>query len=131
MMLAIATLMAANSQVDEAMALANRLSPRLAQKVQFKQGKKKSTDYFTLSNNGDKVLITANNANSMAVGLNRYLKKYCHTTVSWYADIAVDLPEVLPAVDATESVDARVPERFFLNYCTFGYTMPFFDWNDW
>lgn len=74
MMLAIATLMAANSQVDEAMALANRLSPRLAQKVQFKQGKKKSTDYFTLSNNGDKVLITANNANSMAVGLNRYLK---------------------------------------------------------
>ena len=58
MMLAIATLMAANSQVDEAMALANRLSPRLAQKVQFKQGKKKSTDYFTLSNNGDKVLIT-------------------------------------------------------------------------
>ena len=68
MMLAIATLMAANSQVDEAMALANRLSPRLAQKVQFKQGKKKSTDYFTLSNNGDKVLIVFGVCRLVGVG---------------------------------------------------------------
>lgn len=131
MMLAIVNMLAANTQVEEAQALANRLSPRLAQKVEFKQGKKKSADYFTLSNDGDKVVITANNANSMAVGLNRYLKKYCHTTVSWYADIAVDLPAVLPSVDEAETVEARVPQRFFFNYCTFGYTMPFFDRNDW
>ncbi|MDO4511423.1 MAG: alpha-N-acetylglucosaminidase TIM-barrel domain-containing protein [Bacteroidales bacterium] len=130
-LMAVCTMLAATSQVDEAMALAQRLSPRLAQKVTFKQGKKKAADYFTLANAGDKVIITANNANSMAVGLNRYLKKYCHTTVSWYADIALDLPAVLPAVDSTETVDARVPQRFFLNYCTFGYTMPFFDWHDW
>lgn len=126
-----AFVMLAGTQEDEAMALATRLSPRLAQKLEFKQVKKKGTDYFTLQNNGNKVLITANNANSMAVGINRYLKKYCHTTVSWYADMAVDLPSELPAVEGVETISARVPQRFFLNYCTFGYTMPFFDWNDW
>ena len=122
---------AVDSQVEEAMALANRLSPRLAQKVEFKHVAKKGADYYTIANQGDKVIITANNANSMAVGLNHYLKKYCHTTVSWYADVAVDLPKELPAVTASETVTARVPQRFFLNYCTFGYTMPFFDWKDW
>lgn len=126
-----ALVMLAGTQEDEAMALATRLSPRLAQKLEFRQVKKKGTDYFTLQNKGDKVLITANNANSMAVGVNRYLKKYCHTTVSWYADVAIDLPAELPEVDGIETVNARVPQRFFFNYCTFGYTMPFFDWNDW
>ena len=35
----------------------------------------------------------------MAMGLNHYLKYYCLTTVSWYADIAVEIPEELPMVD--------------------------------
>ena len=128
MLISLSAFSAANAQVEEANALARRLSGRLAEKVEFKQGKAKGVDYFTLKNEGDKVCIIANNANSMAVGLNRYLKKYCHTTVSWYADVAVDLPAELPAVVQEETVEARVPQRFFLNYCTFGYTMPFFDW---
>ena len=131
MLISLSAFSAANAQVEEANALARRLSGRLAEKVEFKQGKAKGVDYFTLKNEGDKVCIIANNANSMAVGLNRYLKKYCHTTVSWYADVAVDLPQVLPQVVQEETVEARVPQRFFLNYCTFGYTMPFFDWKDW
>ena len=131
MLISLSAFSAANAQVEEANALARRLSGRLAEKVEFKQGKAKGVDYFTLKNEGDKVCIIANNANSMAVGLNRYLKKYCHTTVSWYADVAVDLPAELPAVVQEETVEARVPQRFFLNYCTFGYTMPFFDWKDW
>ena len=131
MLISLSAFSAANAQVEEANALARRLSGRLAEKVEFKQGKAKGVDYFTLKNEGDKVCIIANNANSMAVGLNRYLKKYCHTTVSWYADVAVDLPAELPAVVQEETVEARVPQRFFLNYCTFGYTMSFFDWKDW
>ena len=124
---------AQTGDVTEAQNLARRLSPRLAEKVIFQKIKspKKGCDVFTIRNKGDKVLIGGNNANSMAVGLNRYLKQYCHTTVSWYADIAVDLPDTLPSIDANETVTSRVPQRFFLNYCTYGYTMPFWDWNDW
>ena len=122
----------ANTDVEQAQALAARLSAPLAQKVQFKKieadgGK----DVFSLESNGGKVVIGGNNAGSMAVGLNRYLNRYCHTTVSWYADVAIELPKALPDVPAPERITARVPQRFFLNYCTWGYTMPFWQWRDW
>ena len=121
------------SDITEASDLAKRISPRLAQKVTFKliPSTTGGHDVFTLESQGSKVVIAGNNANSMAVGLNRYLNRYCKTTVSWYGDIAVDLPSTLPDVPARETVEARVPQRFFLNYCTFGYTMPFWDWADW
>ena len=121
-----------DTDVEQAQALAARLSAPLAQKVQFKKieadgGK----DVFSLESNGGKVVIGGNNAGSMAVGLNRYLNRYCHTTVSWYADVAIELPKALPDVPAPERITARVPQRFFLNYCTWGYTMPFWQWRDW
>ena len=123
---------AVNGDVEQAAALAGRLSPRLADKVVFQtieadHGK----DVFTLESQGGKVVIGGNNAGSMAVGLNRYLNRYCKVTVSWYADVPVELPSVLPGVPFPERVTARVPQRFFLNYCTWGYTMPFWKWRDW
>ncbi len=122
----------ANNDVEQACALASRLSPALTGKVEFHQIEADSgKDVFTLESRDGKVIIGGNNANSMAVGLNRYLNRYCKVTVSWYADVPVVLPKVLPDVPATERVTARVPQRFFLNYCTWGYTMPFWDWQDW
>lgn len=121
---------ASSGDVQQAHELAERLSPALAQKVDFKILESNS-DVFTLESKGERVVIGGNNANSMAVGLNRYLNYYCKTTVSWYADIAVKLPQQLPLVPVKETIKARVPQRFFLNYCTFGYTMPFWNWNDW
>ena len=134
-MIWLVALMAIAARADDAgqaMALMARLSPRLAAKVMFHvidadQGR----DVFTIEGRGDKILIGGNNAGSMAVGLNRYLNRYCKTTVSWYADVPVMLPDVLPDVPRVERVTARVPQRFFLNYCTWGYTMPFWQWSDW
>ncbi len=132
MLAAMAASGAVNNDVEQALALAGRLSPSLAGKVEFKaieadHGK----DVFTLESRGGKIVIGGNNAGSMAVGLNRYLNRYCKVTVSWYADVPVSLPAVLPDVPAPERVKARVPQRFFLNYCTWGYTMPFWQWHDW
>ena len=121
-----------DTDVEQAQALAARLSAPLAQKVQFKKIEADgSKDVFSLESNGGKVVIGGNNAGSMAVGLNRYLNRYCNTTVSWYADVAIELPKALPDVPAPERITARVPQRFFLNYCTWGYTMPFWQWRDW
>ena len=118
--------------VEQAKDLAERLSPRLAGKVEFhKIADDNGKDVFTLESQSGKVVIGGNNANSMAVGLNTYLNRYCMTTVSWYADVPVELPDVLPDVPTTLSITARVPQRFFLNYCTWGYTMPFWQWRDW
>ena len=117
----------AADDVAVAKALAGRLSTRLADKVEFVQ-KKSAVDQFTMSGRKGKVVITANNANSMAVGLNHYLQNYCLTNVSWYSNVAVELPDQLPDVKKSVTIKARVPQRFFLNYCTFGYTMPFWQW---
>jgi alpha-N-acetylglucosaminidase len=118
--------------IGQAMALASRLSPALAAKVEFHQiDAEQGSDVFTLESLSGKVAIGGNNAGSMAVGLNRYLNRYCKVTVSWYADVAVTLPKALPDVPQAERVTARVPQRFFLNYCTWGYTMPFWQWRDW
>ena len=120
-----------NTDVAEAAALAARLSPRLPDKVQFHSIEaERGRDVFTLESRGSKVVIGGNNAGSMAVGLNRYLNRYCRVTVSWYGG-TLDLPDVLPDVPAPERVTARVPQRFFLNYCTWGYTMPFWGWKQW
>ena len=121
-----------NDDVEQATSLAGRLSAQLADKVEFrKMEAEQGKDVFTLESRGSKVVISGNNANSMAVGLNRYLNRYCKVTVSWYAGVPMELPDVLPDVPAPERITARVPQRFFLNYCTWGYTMPFWQWKDW
>ncbi len=132
MLVAMAASGKINSDVEQATALAERLSPRLPGKIQFQSiTAEDGRDVFTLESRDGKVIIGGNNAGAMAVGLNRYLNRYCLTTVSWHADVAVQLPDRLPDVPAAERVTARVPQRFFLNYCTWGYTMPFWQWHDW
>ncbi|MDP4186227.1 MAG: alpha-N-acetylglucosaminidase, partial [Bacteroidota bacterium] len=78
-----------------------------------------------------KIIIGGNNYNSMAVGLNYYLKYYCLTSVSWSANDPIELPKVLPVINEKIHKEARCRNRFFLNYCTFGYTMPWWQWKDW
>jgi len=112
--------------------LVTRLIPQKAAHFQFvKQQSKKGKDCFTLTGKDGKIIISGNNANAMAVGLNYYLNRYCHTTVSWYAEVPVILPDKMPEVNGIITSSAKVDRRFFLNYCTYGYTLPFFGWKDW
>ena len=114
-----------------ARALAQRVIPAQAGHFVFETLPADTCDYFTLRSEGRKVVIGGNNANSMAVGLNYYLKYYCHTNIGWFAWDKGALPKQLPAVAEPVRRDARVPERFFLNYCTYGYTMPWWTWKEW
>jgi len=118
--------------VDAFNGLVQRLLPSLQTQIVGKQlPPAKSGDYFTLTTENGKLIVGGNSANSMAVGLNYYLKYYCNTTVSWYKDDEFVAPTSLPAIDKPLKINARVPHRFFLNYCTFGYTMPWWGWEDW
>jgi len=78
-----------------------------------------------------RIRIEGSTPSAMAVGLNRYLRELCHTDVSWYATDSLKLPDTLPIPAEPLSGNARAGMRFFLNYCTFGYTMPFWQWSDW
>lgn len=121
---------AAQNDVHEAKALLGRIAPRFRDSITFRKvsGEK---DFFELSSEKGKVLIKGNSANSMAVGLNHYLKYFCKTSVSWFLHDPVELPETLPEISRPVRVEARLQKRFFLNYCTFGYTMVWWKWPDW
>ena len=117
-------------EVRSAEALAARLMGSRSVKIKFVNSGQ-AGDGFELRSQGGRVVISAGNANSMAVGLNYYLKNCCHACVSLYDYNPVVLPDTLPNVGEPVRVKARVQDRFFLNYCTFGYTMPFWGWRQW
>lgn len=88
-------------------------------------------DCYEVRLEGRKLVIGGNNAGSMAVGLDTYLKTYCHIAVGWMDEGRAALPDPLPALSEPLRGEARVQDRFFLNYCTYGYTMPWWRWEDW
>ena len=114
-----------------ASALAQRLLGKQAAQIEFRLLEADSTDVFRLEQDGGRVVISGNNANSMAVGLNHYLKYYCLVNVGWLSADKISLPRRLPKVEEPVEITARVDKRFFLNYCTFGYTMPWWKWEEW
>ncbi len=87
-------------------------------------------DFFELDQQGDKVVIRGNNYVSLAAGLNWYLKYHAHIHLSWNG-MTARLPDVLPAVPQKERHETDLPYRYDLNYCTYSYTMPFWDWDRW
>ena len=111
-------------------ALCRRVLGHRASAIAFEQTDSPE-DSYELCSKGGKILIRGNNAGSMAVGLNRYIQQYCLAEVSWYDFNPVQLPDILPPVAEPVKSSAEVPYRFFLNYCTFGYTMPWWKWKHW
>lgn len=67
---------------------------------------------------------------AIATGLNWYLKYHCRCHVSW-CGTRLELPKPLPKVEAKVRRAAWARHRYFLNYCCFGFTMPFWDWQQW
>ena len=119
-------------EIEAITQLVNRIIPGNAQNFEFRiipQDKKKDT--YSIEDINGKILICGNNANSLAVALNYYLNNYCNASVSWYAEVPVVMPETMPKVGSKITSTARVNRRFFLNYCTYGYTMPYWDWKQW
>ena len=112
--------------------MCERLFPQYAHSFQFQLlTDSVDIDRFTLESDNGKILIKGNNRNSLAVGLNHYLKYYCQAHVSWYASDSVVMPAQLPEVEAPVILRSKCKNRFFLNYCTFGYSMPYWKWSDW
>lgn len=88
-------------------------------------------DYFELKQHGDQIEIQGNNGVSMARGLNHYLRHYCHASVSWCGENLSGLPDPLPEIASPVRIEASQPLRYYLNYCTYSYSMAFWGWEEW
>ena len=109
--------------------LAKRIVPAYCGKIVFEKIPQEGT--FEVESVDGRLHVRGDNAISLAMGLNWYLKNCCLVTVSMHAFDPVQCPSQMPAVPEKVTKKALVKERFFLNYCTFGYTMPWWKWEDW
>jgi len=87
-------------------------------------------DVFELDGRGDKIILRGNNGLSVASALNCYLKNYCFCDIGWNGT-NLNLPVNLPAVKLKIHKTTPYQYRYYLNYCTFNYSMSWWDWSRW
>ena len=88
-------------------------------------------DWFKISaKEPDRILIEGNNNVSLATGLNHYLKYLENIHISWN-NLTSKLPEKLTMPSEPIYRETNLPNRYYLNYCTFSYSMPFWDEDRW
>lgn len=104
----------ASTEDEKAMQqMVERLFPEYASQFSFEQSEKiAAKDWYEIETKGGTVQIRGNNANSMAVGLNYYLNHCCLTSVSWYVNDEVEMPEVLPMLQKKNNFNCPLREPF-------------------
>lgn len=89
-----------------------------------------SKDVFELSSRDGKIVLKGNNGLSIASALNYYLKNYCNADIGWNGT-NLNLPASLPMVKGFIHKNTPYQYRYYLNYCTFNYTMAWWNWERW
>ena len=87
-------------------------------------------DFFELSQDKDKILIKGNSWVNIASGLNWYLKYYAGIQLTWN-NMKAKIPAKLPKIAKVERHETDLKLRYDFNYCTFSYSMAFWDWQRW
>lgn len=87
-------------------------------------------DVFEIESTGQGVVLRGSSPVAQARALNCYLRDYCHAQISWTGD-QLNLPANPPPVKTKVSGASPYAYRYYLNYCTFGYTMAYWDWERW
>lgn len=99
-----------------------------ADKFEFKKLNSDS-DAYKMYDSGDKITVEATNGVTAAVAFNRYLCQYCK---SFFGPITknIMLPDTPPSVGKVIEEKSVFLFRYFLNYCTFSYSLLFYKWED-
>jgi alpha-N-acetylglucosaminidase len=87
-------------------------------------------DVFELESRRGKVILRGSNGLGVGAALNYYLREYCHSLISWDG-IDLRLPATLPVVRERVRRVTPYTYRYYLNYCTFNYSMAWWDWERW
>jgi alpha-N-acetylglucosaminidase len=112
--------------------LVSRRIPWLANQVTFSklENTVSNADVFTLQTRNNVLTVAASSPAAAAMGINWYLKYYCHQSLSLQSTNLKALKR-LPEVKQQVKQSTPFRERYSLNYCTVGYTMSFYKWKEW
>ena len=88
-------------------------------------------DFFTITSENGKPKIIGNSYLSVTTGIGWYLKYYVGIHLTWN-NLTTDLTAInLPLPQQAETRRTNLKYRYQFNYCTFSYSMAFWDWERW
>jgi alpha-N-acetylglucosaminidase len=121
----------AANMADSVRGLLERVVPAhanefIVESIPSEQGK----DVFEIESKDSKIVLRGNTGVAAAVALNWYLKYYCHCSVSLNGR-QLNLTNPLPPVSTKLRMTGWAQSRYLLNYCTFSYSMSWWDWAQW
>ncbi len=87
-------------------------------------------DVFEVASRGNKVVLRGSSGVAIASALDWYLEHVAGQNIDLPVK-PITLPHPLPSVPQPVHVTTRYRLRYFFNYCTFSYSMAWYDWNDW
>lgn len=88
-------------------------------------------DIFVITAQDGKPCIKGNSIIAVTTGINWYLNHYAHVNLTWN-QLTTDLSKVtLPVPTGEETHKCSVDYRYYLNYCTFSYSMSTWTWDRW
>jgi alpha-N-acetylglucosaminidase len=121
-----------NPQVSEAAGVIERVIPGYADQFILKfidrEGDK---DVFEIEPRGRKIAISGSSGIALCSGFNYYLKNICHSVYNWRCGNNLNLKGALPTDFKKIRKVTPYKYRYIFNYCTFSYSMSFWDWDQW
>ncbi|MDR6197729.1 alpha-N-acetylglucosaminidase [Siphonobacter sp. SORGH_AS_0500] len=85
---------------------------------------------FEIESSKGKIVLRGTNGVAVASALYHYLTEFAHCQITWNGT-NLNLPASLPKVPAKISKSSPYQYRYYLNYCTFNYSMSWWDWSRW
>ncbi len=88
-------------------------------------------DQFVITQKNGKPCIKGSSISAITTGVNWYLNHYAKVNLTWN-NLTTDLSSVtLPLPDNDDVHNCDADYRYYLNYCTFGYSMTTWTWERW
>ena len=110
--------------------LLKRVLPQYAASFIVESLPSSTSDAFELESRNNKIVLRGNNGVAVASALYYYLTEYCHCQITWNGT-NLNMPKVLPKVEGKIHKESPYEYRYYLNYCTFNYSMSWWDWSRW
>lgn len=90
---------------------------------------KNGRDRFVISQRDGKPYVEGSSLSAITAGIGWYLNHTAHVNLSW-SHLTTTLSD-LPLPEGTEEHLCNADYRYYLNYCTFGYSMTTWTWDRW
>jgi alpha-N-acetylglucosaminidase len=111
--------------------LVRRIAPEWTENIIIDSiGNEGNNDIFEIESAGNKLILRGSSPPACGYAMNWFLKYYCHVQISQAGKPAY-LPSSMPVLKEKVHRISPYKYRYYLNYCTFNYTMAFWDWEQW